>query len=147
MSNVITRKKAPEDYPLIPKTPEIDPYEEAEEDEEWGFLKEVSERLDAKRVQIGTPEQNEKARKYFERRDKLVEGLPKSSLHVFDPMIYMEDYNRVIKDNHVLPSKVESLMISLAPLRGTPGGKKIFDALEKKMHSAKLNLGRTMRKI
>lgn len=148
MSNVITQKRSQEDYHLIPKTPEIDPYEPAEEEEEeWEFLNEVSEKLQARKIQIGTPEQNEKAKRYFDRRDKLVEGIPKSSLHVFDPMDYMEDYNRVIKNNHVLPSQVESLMISLAPLRDKPGGQKIFEALEKKMHSAKLNLSRTMRNI
>lgn len=141
------QKNKSEDYPLIPKDPEIDPYEETEEDDEWGFLSRVEEVFQANKIQIATDEQNEKARKYFERRDKLVEGCPRSSLHVYDPMLYMDNYNRLVRDNHVLPSQVESLMISLNPIRNTTGGKKMFEVLEKKMHSAKLSLGKTMRKL
>lgn len=145
MIDLITQKIKTEDYPIIPNDPEIDPYEETEGDDEWEFLNQVESAFQAKKIQIATDEQNEKARRYFEKRDKLVEGCPRSSLHVYDPMVYMDDYNRVVKDNHVLPSRVESLMISLNPIRNTVSGKKMFEVLEKKMVSAKLTLGRSMR--
>ena len=146
MIDLITQKRKAEDYPIIPNDPEIDPYEETEEDDEWEFLSQVESAFQAKKIQIATGEQNEKARRYFEKRDLAREGCPRSSLHVFDPMDYMNDYNRVVKDNHVLPSRVESLMISLNPIRNTVSGKKMFEVLEQKMHSAKLTLGKSMRK-
>jgi len=146
MMTLKEKKIKTEDYPLIPKEPEIGILEDEQEEEEWVMLDKVAEKFKAKKIQIATEEQNKKAKQYFDRRDKLREGISRSSLHVFDPADYMDDHNSVIRDNHVLPSKVESLMISLHPIKDTAGGKKLFENLEKKMHGAKLTLARTTRK-
>lgn len=102
-----------------------------EKKEDWSNLDKLAEALDAK-ITIGSEQQNEKARKWFEKNSIQIS----CTAERYDPFKYADDFNRLVKSSHPTMSQVASMMICLAPVRHTRAGERLFGHLENTMRKA-----------
>lgn len=99
--------------------------------EDWSGIQGLADALEAK-VTIGTEEQSERARKWFDKQPISIS----SSVDRYDPFRYADDFNRLVKSSHPTTSQVASMMICLAPIRHTRPGVRLFGLLDKSMKKA-----------
>lgn len=99
--------------------------------EDWSKIQGLGKSLDAK-ITIGSEEQNEKARKWFDKNAITIS----CSYEKYDPFRYEDDFNRLVKSAHPTTTQVASMMICLAPIRKTRPGVRLFGMLDKTMKKA-----------
>ena len=116
---------------------------EEKESKVWPELIPVIEMMGAKRLIIGTEEQNQKAEKYFATHHVPVPA----SYIAYDPSVYQDNFNKVITNPGATQSQVESVMMCFEPIKKTDHGKKLLRMLDAKRKCAKLASDREKRHL